>query len=169
MKSHPQKDKPYAIDEVARLQKEVARLRASEERHRRTREILQNKTHALGERVKELNCLYAISSLVEKHGISLEKILRGIVDIIPPAWQYPEITGAKLTVNTHSFATANYEQTQWRQSADILVRGVKSGFLEVIYLEEKPQCGEGPFLKEERKLINSLAKRIGEIVERKLA
>lgn len=169
MNAHPQKDKSYAIDEAARLEKEVARLRASEKRHRRTREILQNKTHALGERVKELNCLYAISSLVEKHGISLEKILRGIVDIIPPAWQYPEITGAKLAVNTHSFSTANYEQTQWRQSADILVRAVKSGSLEVVYLEEKPQCGEGPFLKEERKLINSLAKRIGEIVERKLA
>lgn len=169
MNAYSQKAKSSAADDVVRLQKEVARLRISEKRHRRTKEILQNKTHALGERVKELNCLYAISSLVEKHGISLEKILCGIVDIIPPAWQYPEITGAKITVNTHTFATANYAQTQWRQSADIVVRGKKSGFLEVIYLEERPQCGEGPFLKEERNLINSLAKRIGEIVERKLA
>jgi signal transduction histidine kinase len=157
------------LEELTQLRKEVAELRASEKKHKRIKETLQKKTHALGERVKELNCLYAMSGIVEKHGISLEKILRGVVEIIPSAWQYPEIACARITVGEHGYATSGYRETPWRQSAHILVRGEKSGALDVVYLDERPQCGEGPFLKEERSLINSIAKRVGEIVERKVA
>ncbi|MBP6972533.1 MAG: PAS domain-containing protein [Syntrophorhabdus sp.] len=169
MDAHSQNDKLNNSDELAKLRKEVACLRASEKEHRRTRESLQNKTRALGERVKELNCIYALSSLVEKHRTSLERILHHVVEVMPSAWQYPEIAAAKVAMGANTFITANYRPSKWTQSADIRVRGEKSGFLQVIYLEERPQCWEGPFLKEERKLINSLAKRIGEIAERKLA
>ena len=60
--------------------------------HKRAKNALQKKTHDLGERVKELNCFYGISKLVEKQDISLKEIIQGTVDLIPPSWQYPEIT-----------------------------------------------------------------------------
>jgi len=44
------------------------------------------------EQTKKLNCLLALSRLIEKDDLPLEKIFSGIVDIIPPACQYPEIT-----------------------------------------------------------------------------
>ncbi|MEA1952047.1 MAG: LuxR family transcriptional regulator, partial [Planctomycetota bacterium] len=53
-------------------------------------EKLQDVEHALRERLKELNCLYEISRLVESRGGSLAEILQGAVDLIPPSWQYPE-------------------------------------------------------------------------------
>jgi len=157
------------LKELDNLRKEITRIKASEKKHERVKEALQKRTHALGERVKELNCLYAMSSLVEKHKGSLEGILQGTVEIVPSAWQYPEIAAARITVGEHTYATANYREIPWKQSADILVKGEKEGTLDVVYLEERPQCGEGPFLKEERSLINSIAKRIGETVERRLA
>ncbi|OPY79343.1 MAG: Oxygen sensor histidine kinase NreB [Syntrophorhabdus sp. PtaU1.Bin153] len=162
-------DHKHLLNELEGLRREVARLRASEQKHERVQQALQKRTHALGERVKELNCLYAMSSLVERHKGSLEGILEGTVEIIPSAWQYPEIAAARITVGAHTYATSNYRETPWRQSADIHVKGVKEGTLDVVYLEERPECGEGPFLKEERSLINSMAKGIGETVERAAA
>ena len=46
----------------------------------RVEEAYQKKTHELGERIKELNCLSGISSLREKPGLSIEKTLQNIVD-----------------------------------------------------------------------------------------
>ncbi|MDD5243643.1 MAG: histidine kinase [Syntrophorhabdaceae bacterium] len=163
------KTRKQLLPELTTLRNRVVKLRESAKEFRRFKRFSQQQTHDLGERVKELNCLYAISNLVERHGISLEKILHETVNIIPSAWQYPEITGAKITLGDQIFLTENFQETPWTQSADILVKRKKMGFLEVCYLKKKPKSDEGPFLKEERNLINVIAKRIGEIIERKIA
>jgi len=165
----PNKTKKQLLSELTAYRNKVARLETSAKEHARIKKALQQQTHDLGERVKELNCLYAMSGLVERHSISLEKILRETVDIIPFAWQYPEITGAKITLDDQVFSTDNFRETPWTQSAHISVKRKKLGYLEVCYLKKKPKSDEGPFLKEERNLINVIAKRIGEIIERKMA
>jgi len=43
------------------------------------------------------------------------------------------------------------------QSADIFVQDQIAGRISVCYTEERPVYDEGPFLKEERKLINTIA------------
>jgi len=163
-----EKETARLLKKIERLNNQISRHKKTELRQRHIRSLLQKKTHALGERVKELNCLYKISYLVEKYGISLEKILPGIVNIIPPAWQYPDITCARIVLDDNIFTTEKFQDTPWRQSSPIIVKGKKVGSLEVYYLEEKPESYEGPFLKEERYLIDVIAKRIGEIIERKL-
>ena len=117
-------------------------------------------------RVKELNCLYGISHLVEKRGISLEEIIQGTVDLIPSSWQYPKITCARIIMGDQESKTKNFRVTDWKQACDITVHGKLSGTVEVYYLEEKPACHEGPFLKEERTLINTIARRLARITER---
>ena len=47
------------------------------------------------------------------------------------------------------------------QRADIRVSGEAVGELCVYYLERRPQAGEGPFLKEERQLLDTLADHVG--------
>src|SRR5512137_1131452 len=109
-------------EDLAALKSEVRRLRASEKQLKDMKEAMQKKTHALGERVKELRCLYAMSSLVEKHGSSLVKILSDIVEVIPPAWQYPEITCARIKVGGHIYVSERFRETRWRQSSHIIVK-----------------------------------------------
>jgi PAS domain S-box-containing protein len=127
---------------------------------------LRQKTHELGERVKELNCLYAFSNLIEKPDICLPEIFQGLVDIIPSGWQYPEMTCARLVLEDQIFKTANFMETIWKQSSPILVDGRHIGDLEVYYLEGKPEFEEGPFLKDERNLIDALAGRLGKTIKR---
>ncbi len=163
-----EKETSVLLKKIEKLETQLSRLKKTEEKQRQTKLLLQKKTHALGERVKELNCLYKISYLVEKYGISLEKILTGIVNIIPLAWQFPDITCARVAIDDSVFSTDNFRTTPWRQASPIMVKGKRTGYLEVCYLEERPESYEGPFLKEERYLIDVIAKRIGEIIERKL-
>lgn len=121
--------------------------------------------HDLYERIKELNCLYSLANLSEESNISFKRIFQGAVDLLPPSWQYPEITCARILFKTKVFKTSNFKKTNWKQSAIIKVFGKETGTVEVYYLQKKPDCYEGPFLKEERALINAVVQRLGKILE----
>lgn len=123
--------------------------------------------HDIGELVKELNCLYNVSKLAEDPKKTLDDIFQGTVDLIPSSWQYPEATCARVIFEGAEFKTKNFVETKWRQSADIIASGKKKGVIEVYYLEEKAESAEGPFLKEERHLIDDLARQLAVITERK--
>ena len=140
-----------------------------EKERKLSEEGLRERTYELGERVKELNCLYGISELAETPDISLEKIYQGVANLIPHSWQYPGSTCARLILGNQEFRTNNFRETNWKQTEDIRVEGEKNGILEVFCLEERPESDGGPFLKQERYLINEIAKRLGKITERILA
>ncbi len=134
---------------------------------KRAEEALQQRTHDLAKRVKELDCLYSVSRLVERPGFSQEEFFQGTVDQIPPSWQYPEITCARMTVDGEHYISANFRETPWRQRSELAVAGQHVGSLEVFYMEARPDAHEGPFSREERSLLEALAERVGRVIERK--
>jgi two-component system NtrC family sensor kinase len=121
----------------------------------------------LRERVKELTCLYGIAKLLERPNISLKQILQGIVELLPPAWLYPEIAYARIILDAQTYATPRFRKGVQKQVADIIVDGEKQGMVELVYSKKKPELDEGPFLKEERNLIDTVAREIALILERK--
>lgn len=122
---------------------------------------------ALRERVKELTCLYDISKIVQTPLISLEEILEQIVGILPPAWQYPDITYGRIILDRRTHGRAHLDPAWQKQSADIVVRDMKRGVVEVAYSKEMPELEEGPFLREERNLIEIVAIHIAQILEQR--
>jgi signal transduction histidine kinase len=130
---------------------------------------LQELAASLTERVKELNCLYGISHLFENGNLSEDEMLRGVLDFVPLAWQYPEVTCARIKFRKKVFETSNFKQTDWRQSQIILINGKALGKIEVFYLAERPPSDEGPFLREERHLLDVIAERLGHAIERNMA
>ena len=123
--------------------------------------------HALNERVKELQCLHDIGNIARRPGITLDELYQEVSDLLPSAWQYPEITCARIAIDDKEFKTENYRETEWKQSSVIKVHGERAGVVEVSYLEERPDADEGPFMKEERLLIDVVAGRLGRTTERK--
>ncbi len=121
---------------------------------------------ALRERIKELNCLYGITRLPESGLGSLDEFLQRVCNILPPAWQYPEVTCARITLRGKVCKTQGFKVTKWRQAAEILVFGETAGQVEVFYLQERPALYEGPFLREERALLDAVAEHIGAFVMR---
>lgn len=133
---------------------------------KRSAEALQKVTYDLGKRVKELKCVYSISKLIESE-LSIEELLQGAADYIPSAWQYPEITCARIMLDDQVYKTGNFKKTRWMQVGEIKASGKISGSIEIYYLEKKPKIHEGPFLKEERDLLNEIAERLGNAIARK--
>lgn len=126
----------------------------------------QKLAHVLDERVKELNCLYGITRLVEAPTTTLDEVFQGAVDLIPPSWQFPEITCAQITWDGRQVTSAGFRQSQWMLSSDIIAQGEPIGTVTVYYLEERPAAIEGPFLEEARRLLDAVAELLGHIVER---
>jgi DNA-binding CsgD family transcriptional regulator len=121
---------------------------------------------ALRERIKELNCLYGISQLAERYLYSLDDLLRELVNFLPYSWQYPEITCARILFRGKTYTSDKFQVTNWRQSSRIYLYHEAVGEVGIFYLEECPPADEGPFLKEERALLDAVAEQIGTIATR---
>lgn len=115
---------------------------------------------ALRERIKELNCLYVVGALSERHPDSIDDLLQDIVNLLPFSWQYPEITCARIMFKEKIFKSKGFKITKWRQSSRLFMYSEPVGEITILYLEERPSADEGPFLKEERALLDALAQRI---------
>jgi PAS domain S-box-containing protein len=123
----------------------------------------------LKERNKELNCLYSISELIRRTDLAPERILQECSHALSQAYQSPETTACQITWGDREYNTENFRKTPWIQECPIMVHGEQAGTIRVCYLEEKPEESEGPFLAEERKLLNSVADLLGRSAERKQA
>lgn len=135
------------------------------EREKRERE-LRAKSRELEERVRELNTLFSLSRIVQQKGNSLGGILQGIVDVIPPAMRYPELSCTRISLKGQEFLTQNFQETEWKYRRDIHVREERVGYLEVCLLEGNADDDEDPFLDEEKGLIDVIGERLGRIVQR---
>jgi hypothetical protein len=118
----------------------------------------------LSERAKELNCLYKIEELLNRPDTNLSDICKGVIEAIPPGWQYPDVCIAKIDLEGQACQSANFKETPWVQSANIKVQDKKVGKLSVYYTAEMPHADEGPFLKEETKLLQTIVDRLGHYI-----
>lgn len=132
-------------------------------------ERLQEKNEKLRERSKELNAFYYISELIRDKSRSIEQILNKLSNEIGSFWQYPAITAARIVFKNREFFSKNFKKSKWKQSSNIVVDGAESGIIEIYYLEKRKEAAEGPFLAEERKLLDALSNILGEALENRTA
>jgi len=123
----------------------------------------------LGERVKELTALHQTARFLQDEKRAAGDVMADVVNLLPPAWQYPEITHARLRFHDIECTTPGFGESPWMQKASFAIRGGYSGSIEVFYAEEKSPEFEGPFLAEERDLIESLAEMLRSYFQHKLA
>ena len=168
--------KKRKVTERSHIRRTKSLMHINEELNREIKEFKRSDAeelglvqHRLSERIKELNCLYDISSFRDDTDFSLDAVLQAVVDFIPAAIQFPEITCARLIFGGYEVTTKNFKDTRWKLSREITVSNKWLGTLEVCYQEEKPELDEGPFLKEAKNLINAVAENIAKIIEREEA
>ena len=162
--------------EYGHIRRTISLMKINEELKRESKKLNRSDaeelglvSHRLKERIKELNCLYDISSFRDATDFSLDAVLQAVIDFIPPAFQYPEITCARIILDRYEFTTKKFKDTRWKLAQEITVNNERIGTLEVCYLEEKPALDEGPFLKEAKNLIGAIAETLAKIIEREWA
>ena len=120
---------------------------------------------ALHERVKELTCLFEIARIMGEPDLALPVMLQRIVHVLPPAWQYPERCIARIVLDDTAYMIGEDEPSGSHLNALILANGQARGCVEVGYAGARTDAGEIPFLEEERKLLDEIARQIGILVE----
>ena len=146
--------------QVQALRKRVAELESDRASGQPSSEL----EWALRERIKELNCLYTISTLQETHFHFAERFLQSVVDCLPGSWQFPEHACARIVYGGREYVTVEFRESKWRMAADIFADGKPVGVVEVFYRKVVPTFAEGPFLKEEYALIRAVAERVGSVL-----
>jgi len=115
--------------------------------------------HDQQERVKELSCINQTTYIL-KEGKPIEETLQQIVLLLPAAWQYPEYTVARISFMQNKFETLEFEETRWKMIQEFNTIDDQTGTIEIFYTKEFREESEGPFLKEERDLIQNIASLI---------
>jgi two-component system, NtrC family, sensor kinase len=115
---------------------------------------------ALRERVKELSCLYGIARIVARYDQQLPEILQEIVDLLPMAWQYPEITCARVVLDGQIYTSNRFTAGPHSLKAPVMVAGKDRGTVEVCYRKKGAELPGGAFLEEEKKLIEAVAREV---------
>ncbi|MHC4456833.1 MAG: ATP-binding protein [Planctomycetota bacterium] len=118
--------------------------------------------------LKQLNCFYGLSQIIEQPKISLDQIFQQTVHLIRGSYQNPDNTCVRITFSGIQYKTDNFKKTEISQHAEINIRGEQTGSIEVYYVGEKPEKDKEPFLKEEQSLLKAVGEHLGRIVERNL-
>lgn len=115
----------------------------------------------LKERIKELECLYNISSQIES-GKNLNQILENSTAYLVKGFQYPEKACAAIIFEQTQYSNKPYpsESIKTALQADIVVNGISRGSVKVGYLSE------AEFLEEEKKLIKEISRMISKAIEK---
>lgn len=111
--------------------------------------------HDQQERLKELACINQTTSIL-KEGKPIEESLQQIVLLLPAAWQYPEYTVARIRYMGKEFESVEFRESSWKMIQEFSTIDDEKGSIEIFYTTEFNTENEGPFLKEERDLIQNI-------------
>jgi len=160
-----QRTRTELLMEVETLRKRVAELEHAVPDQIGSSEKLRSGLElALRERIKELDCLYTISTLQEMNFHSSDRFLQSVVDCLPRSWQFPEYACARIVYGDSEYITEGFSEGKWRMAADIFANGKPAGVVEVFYRKVVPTDADSPFLKEEYALIRAVAERVGSVL-----
>lgn len=124
--------------------------------------------HDMEERIKEMRCMFQVTEAVRRN-TTLDGILYEVVNVIPPGWHYPEYTVARISLDDQEYTTSHFTATEWKLSSDLIINNRFRGSIEVYYTKKFPELDEGPFVRQERSLIDTLAKTLCEAIEHRNA
>jgi len=120
---------------------------------------------SLQERSKELNCLFQVEEILSNFEDPLSESLERLIHAIPPGYQYSNHCVVKITLENKTYTSPNFVETRWVQSADVVIQEMVVGTISVYYTKEFPTADHGPFLREEAKLVKTIAERLSHYIQ----
>ncbi|WP_373060076.1 sensor histidine kinase [Zunongwangia sp. H14] len=119
----------------------------------------------LKERVKELSCLYELSSAIRKHSNSIIETLEEICEITKRAWLFPDHAIVQVEFEDYNILTSAIPVNSIFQQSNIHLFNENKGVIKVHYNTD--EISSARFLEEEQKLLDKIAIEISEFFERR--
>ena len=119
---------------------------------------------SLLERAKELNCIYEVEKIIQLPDLDIKEILIKIGEVIPSAMQFPDICRVKISYQDEVILGNDFEDTNCYIGQDIKIEDNPVGWIKIFYLEKQPKANEGLFLKDEIRVLDTIANRVGDYI-----
>lgn len=133
---------------------------------KRMKTTLEQTARDLEKRVQELTCLYQIGEIENMEDLTMEKLFLNTLKLIPKSLRYPNEAACRILFEGEIFAMERFDKNEQPLVTPITHHNKTIGTIESIYFQ-KPSLLKGePFLKEEKKLLAEIGKRLGVIIER---
>lgn len=120
----------------------------------------------LQERMKEITCLFNINNAIRNPKTSINEVMQSICNFIPPGWQYPENTSTEIVLDKKIYKSKNYNESEHAIMEKIMLNDVERGYVKVNVKDLNKEQLKNPFLKEEKKLLESIAANISIYISR---
>lgn len=133
----------------------------------RERGLRQRLEQVLGKRVQELDCLYNLLTIMENPDLDLPQLFQAVVEQLPWGFRHAKVAVAQLSWQGETWRGAGFRDSPWRMSLPLTLDGQPHGWLEVVYREARPPADQGPFLLEERVLMEVVVGRLSRLLERR--
>ena len=123
----------------------------------------------LQQRMKELSCYYGLAESVRTR-LTVMEMCEDLAGLIPPAWRYPAIARGRVVLDGISYTSEPFATTPWGQSAAVIANSQARGMVQVFYTEDpRDETDDDIFLSGERRLLDTLARTLGEAIQRREA
>ncbi len=131
-------------------------------------EKLRHLTISLRNRIKELDCLYKISSSENEPNIGIDDFLYELLEIIPTSRQYPKEIAVHIEYNNKTYETENYNFSGKTVSVPIVISKEQVGNIEICYMDKNSMRNNDFFIADDKKLLQAVANETGKFIERRL-
>ncbi|MGV9011454.1 MAG: sensor histidine kinase [Flavobacteriales bacterium] len=118
----------------------------------------------LAERVKELDCLYALAKITQAYERPLPEILEEALKVVPTGWQFPD--SAQVLVQLDDLEHGIVTNNGYAMHAALKVDHVQRGRIVVSYPDAGIAGAEPLFLPEEQQLLDKIAADLSTAIER---
>lgn len=119
----------------------------------------------LKERIKELTCLYEVTSLIVNCDYEqMQEVLEAIADCLQRAWQFDKETYVILKTPSHTIQTHETGDNYVFLESSIKSFNIGKGSIQVGY--PTPKYTLEDFLEEEQQLLDNICLEVGNLLER---
>jgi signal transduction histidine kinase len=126
---------------------------------------MSNTEQALQERIKELTCLYEVSSIIVNANAELiDDTLKAIAISLKKAFQFPNKTEIIISIGETSISTSKFQDSNLSIQSDINIFNETKG--RIIAHLNASEFKKNDFLLEEQLLMDNVALKLGNFFER---
>lgn len=115
---------------------------------------------------KELAFIHTLTEALRTRA-SLEELCGSVARLVPLAWRHSDAARARIVLDDLIFESRPFQDTPSRLASEIFANGTSRGTVEVFYVESWWPEGDSPFEAEEQYLLDSIARTLGEAIERR--
>jgi signal transduction histidine kinase len=122
---------------------------------------------SLRERIKELRCLYRVLELTSDPARPASDICDDVARFLPSSMLHEDVAVARIVADGREHRSEDWRPPAASLRAPIAGARQGAGFVEVGYRDARPdqRGGEGPFLDEERELVDAVAAHIARMFQ----